>query len=206
MALKLTCIPCEVVTIPIIVLRNSFLGLSTKIGLAIFLCLSIFMAICAIIRIAGFHYKGVEDDTWAFFWQHMEGAVAIMMASITAFRTLFVKQTNDARNTSESPAGSAFRRIFRRFQLLARAQPGEKPISFTDTGPLLKLPKLPSPTFTGVRTFIRKNHHAEVGGATFATLDSVVDASEADYHVAVWAQTHGTSERASSQAQSSKLS
>lgn len=203
--LKLTCIPLEVVAIPIIVLRNSFLGLSTKIGLSIFLCLSIFMAICAIIRMAGFHYKGVEDDTWQFFWQHIEGAVAIMMASITAFRTLFVKQNKDGNDPAESPAGSAFRRIFRRFQLLARAQPDEKPVSFTDTGPLLKLPKLPSPTFTGVRTLIRNKHHAEVGEASFATLDSVVGASETDYHVAVWAQTHGTIERASSQAQPSKL-
>lgn len=206
LASKLTCVPWEVVTIPMIVLRNSFLRLSTKIGLAIFLCLSIFMAICALIRIAGFHYKGVEDDTWVFFWHHIEGAVAIMMASITAFRTLFVKQTNDARNKAESPAGSAFRRICRRFQLLARAQPVEKHISFTETGPVLKLPKLPSPTFTGVRTFIRKNQLTEMGEVTCATLNSVVDGSEGDYHVVVWAQTHGTSERASSQAKSSNLS
>lgn len=177
--------------------------MSTKIGLSIFLCLSIFMAICAIIRIAGFHYKGVEDDTWAFFWQHIEGAVAIIMASITAFRTLFVRQTNDANSTSLSPAGSLLRRIFGRFQSLARAQPGEKPSSSNDSGPLLKLPTMPSPIFTGVRTFIRKNNRTQAGGTTVATLDSVFDASEADYHAAVRAQKYGASETASSRAQSS---
>lgn len=197
-----------IVAIPIIILRHSFLRLSTKIGLCIFLGLSIFMAICAIIRIAGFRYRGVEDDTWAFFWQHIEAAVAIMMASITAFRTLFVRQTSDAKNTPESPAGSAFRRVFRRFQLLARAQPDEKQTSSTETdsGSLLKMPKLPSPVFTGIRSFIRKNNRTEVGGPTLATLDSVVDASEADYHAAVWAQTHGSSQKFSSHADSSRLS
>ncbi|KAI0010257.1 hypothetical protein F4779DRAFT_578733 [Xylariaceae sp. FL0662B] len=179
----------SVVSIPIIVLRGSLLSRPTKIGLAIFLCLSIFMAICAIVRIAGFHYKGVEDDTWEFFWQHTEGAVAVMMASITAFRTLFVKQTNNAgATTPRSPVKSLFHRLFRRFQSLARAQPDEKPTS-AQRSPILKLPKMPSPIFTGVRTFIRRNHRTDVNAATFATIDSVIDDSEADYHAALKTQS-----------------
>ncbi|KAI1498935.1 hypothetical protein F5X99DRAFT_420218 [Biscogniauxia marginata] len=182
-----------VVSLPIIVLRGSFLSRSTKFGLVIFLCLSIFMAICAIVRIAGFHYKGLEDDTWEFFWQHTEGAVAVMMASITAFRTLFVKQTNDAESTTpRSPVESLFHRLFRRFQSLARAQPAEKPTSTLDTS-ILKLPKIPSPIFTGVRTFIRRNNRTDVSAATFATLDSAIDASEADYHTALKTQNRDAS-------------
>lgn len=144
------------VSIPIIILRGSLLSRSTKIGLGIFLCLSIFMAICAIARIAGFHYKGLEDDVWEFFWQHTEGAVAVMMASLTAFRTLFVKQTTDTEvQTSRGPAENLFRRILRCFQSLARAQPAEKSTSTQDIS-VLKLPKIPSPIFTGIRTFIRR--------------------------------------------------
>ncbi|KAI0122341.1 hypothetical protein F4814DRAFT_206854 [Daldinia grandis] len=174
-----------VLSIPIIALRGSFLSRSTKFGLAIFLCLSIFMIICAIIRIAGFYYKGLEDDTWEFFWQHMEGAVSVMMASITAFRTLFVKQANSADDTMpRSPVESLFRKLFRRFQHLAQAQPNEKPASSSDTS-IPKLPGIPSPIFTGLRTFIRRNNRTEVSAATFATLDSVGDASEADYHAAL---------------------
>ncbi|KAI0850263.1 hypothetical protein F5Y00DRAFT_268414 [Daldinia vernicosa] len=171
-----------VLSIPIIVLRGSFLSRSTKFGLAIFLCLSIFMVICAIVRIAGFHYRGLEDDTWEFFWQHNEGAVSVMMASITAFRTLFVKQANSTEDTiPRSPVESLFRNFFRRFQYLARAQPNEKPTSSPDI-PIPKLPRIPSPIFTGLRTFIRRNNRTGVSAATFATLDSVGDASEADYH------------------------
>ncbi|KAK7740482.1 hypothetical protein SLS53_005325 [Cytospora paraplurivora] len=195
-----------VVSIPIIVLRHSLLSRSTKFGLVIFLCLSIFMAICAIVRIAGFHYKGVEDDTWEFFWQHTEGAVAVMMASITAFRTLFVKQTNnsDDKTPPASPVQSLLQRLFGRFQSLARAQPDEKP---TDTGSrpsfTLKLPKLPSPIFTGMRTFIQGNNQTDMSGATVATVDSEFDGAEADYHTALKSQTRVAMVNVSSPGQSS---
>ncbi|KAI1370050.1 hypothetical protein F4677DRAFT_459337 [Hypoxylon crocopeplum] len=183
-----------VVSIPIIILRGSLLSRSTKFGLAVFLCLSIFMAICAIVRMSGFHYKGFEDDVWEFFWQHTEGAVAVMMASITAFRTLFVKRADNAEDsTPHSPAESFFRRLFKHFQFLARAQPEEKPTP-APGNPIFKLPKIPSPIFTGVRTFIRKNNRTNASDATFATLDSRIDESEADYHATLktQAQTAGS--------------
>lgn len=177
-----------VVSIPIIVLWRSLLSRSTKFGLLVFLGLSIFMVICAIVRMTGFHYKGVEDDTWEFMWQHIEGAVAVMMASITAFRTLFVKQTNNIENTvPRSPVNSLLRRLHKRFQSLARAQPDEKPTT-TGSRPTLKMPKLPSPVFTGMRTFIRRNNHTNVSAATFATLTSVADVPETDYHAALKVQ------------------
>ncbi|KUI70700.1 hypothetical protein VM1G_05906 [Cytospora mali] len=195
-----------VVSIPIIVLRHSLLSRSTKFGLTIFLCLSIFMAVCAIVRMAGFHYKGVEDDTWEFFWQHTEGAVAVMMASITAFRTLFVKQTNNIDDTtSRSPVKSLLHRIYRRFQPLAREKPEEKP-SLTGSRSMLKLPTLPSPVFTGMRTFLGRNNRTNVSAATVATLDSVIDGSEADYHAALKVQTQAASGYASSPGQSSRYS
>lgn len=195
-----------VVSIPIIVLRHSLLSRSTKFGLAIFLCLSIFMAICAIIRLAGFHYNGLEDDTWQFLWQHTEGAISVMMASITAFRTLFVKQTNNSDNCSpHNPVESLFwHRLFKRFQALARARPsGEKPSSTsTKGGSALKLPKLPSPVFTGMRSFIRRNNRTEGGGDRFATLNSAGDDTEADYHAALLEQERASSRKSSSHGQS----
>ena len=160
------------------------------------------MAICAVARIAGFHYKGLEDDVWSFFWQHVEGAVAVMMASITVFRTLFVKQTTNTETTTpRSPMESLFHRIFKRFQSLARAQPDEKPTS-SPNRLILKLPKIPSPTFTGVRSFIRRNNRTDVSAATFATLDSVFDVSEADYHAALKTHTRAASADTSSRGQS----
>ncbi|KAH8723974.1 hypothetical protein GQ44DRAFT_709438 [Phaeosphaeriaceae sp. PMI808] len=175
-----------IVSLPIIVLKGSQLSKSTKAGLAMFLCLSIVMAIFAIIRVAGFHYHGKEDDTWAFFWQHAEGAVAVMMASITAFRTLFVKPTDDPDvTTPRSPVDKLVQRISRRFQALARAAPDEKSIPSTPKNFKVKLPKLPAPTLTGIRTFIHRNNRTEMSSVSFATLHSDLDPSEADYHAAL---------------------
>ncbi|TGJ86081.1 hypothetical protein E0Z10_g2700 [Xylaria hypoxylon] len=186
----------SVVSIPIIILRSSLLSLSTKVGLGIFLSLSIFMAICAIIRIAGIHYKGVEDDIWEFFWQHTEGAVAVMMASITAFRTLFVKQTkNEEDAKSSGPAESPFHRFFRRFQALARAQPDEEPTP-TVNSMMLHLPKVPSPVFTGIRSYIRKVNRTDASTGTWASLNSSTDGSEVDYHAALKTQAQAASSSA----------
>jgi hypothetical protein len=178
-----------VVSLPIIILKGSQLSRSTKFGLATFLCLSVFMAICAIIRVSGFHYHGIEDDSWEFYWQQAEGAVAVMMASITAFRTLFVKPSDNDPNvtTPRSPVESFLHRITRRFQSLARAKPdpNEKPTS-TPKHSVLKLPKMPSPIFTGMRTFIRGNGRSEMKStATFRSLESEIDTIETDYHAAL---------------------
>jgi hypothetical protein len=144
------------------------------------------MAIFAIIKIAGFHYHGLEDDTWQFFWQHAEGAVAVMMASITAFRTLFVKPDHDPDvSTPRSPVENFVHRIARRFRTLAQATPGEKPISSTPKSSMLKLPKLPAPTLTGIRTFIYRNNRSEMQSAQFDTLQSDHDSVEVTYHGAL---------------------
>lgn len=161
------------------------------------------MAICAIIRVSGFHYKGIEDDTWQFYWQQAEGATAVMMASITAFRTLFVKPSDDPNATTRrSPVESFLHRIRSRFQSLARADPNEKSASavpVADRRSFLKLPKIPSPTFTGMRTYIYRNNRSNMGTtATFNTLNSEdLDPLEADYHAAL-RQNGGGSSRATS--------
>jgi hypothetical protein len=144
------------------------------------------MAAFAIIRMAGFHYRGLEDDTWNFFWQHAEGAVAVMMASITAFRTLFVKPDHDPNiSTPRSPAENFLQWMYTRFLALAQATPGEKPVSPAPGKSTLKLPKLPAPTFTGIRTFIHQNHRSDLGSAQFDTLRSDHDSMEVTYHQAI---------------------
>lgn len=148
------------------------------------------MAICAICRIAGFHHDGLEDDTWQFFWQHAEGAVAVMMASVTAFRTLFVRQDrNDDATTPRSPAGSWIHQIMSRFQALARAKPShEEKTGDSAEVPktsMLKLPQMPGATFKGLKTFIRRNNRTGVSTCDFDTLNSSLHSVNDDYHAAL---------------------
>jgi len=152
------------------------------------------MAVCALIRITGFHfshYKGVENEVWAVFWNHIEGAVAVMMASLTAFRTLFVKPTSDNTDTvALTPVERLYQRVLQRFRALARAEPGEKPRPAQSTQRFsIRLPSIPSPVFTGIRSFIRKSNRTNGGATTLRSqdtevdsLDTEVDSLDADYH------------------------
>lgn len=81
-----------------------------QLGLGIFLCLSVTMTVIAIIRIGGYRFKGIGlggsiDSTWAFFWLYLEACVAVIMASITAFRSLFIRGSSKIidRNKNEDP-------------------------------------------------------------------------------------------------------
>jgi hypothetical protein len=148
------------------------------------------MAICAICRISGFHHDGLEDDTWQFYWQHAEGAVAVMMASVTAFSALFVKpKRNEDLTTPRSPAGSWMHQILSRFQALARAKPTYEEKSGDSAAvhktSMLKLPQVPGATFKGLRTFIRKNNRTSVSTCDFDTLHSSVHSVSNDYHAAL---------------------
>lgn len=64
--------------------------LMTKVGISCFVCLSVFMSACAIIRAAGTYYKGSLDYPWQDFWLHVEGCIGVMMGSITAYRSTLI--------------------------------------------------------------------------------------------------------------------
>ena len=61
-----------------------------KFELATFLCLSTFMIILAIVRIAGLRHHNLVDLSWNHFWWHLESCTAVTMLSATAFRSLFI--------------------------------------------------------------------------------------------------------------------
>lgn len=54
------------------------------------MCLGIFMILCSIIRISVSNIiDGQVDTTWVLLWTEIEACVAVIVVSITAFRTLF---------------------------------------------------------------------------------------------------------------------
>ena len=50
------------------------------------------MILIAIIRISGLRTGNSIDVAWEIFWQFMEACIAVLMVSLTAFRSLFVSQ------------------------------------------------------------------------------------------------------------------
>lgn len=118
--------PVTVVTIPILLLSKSQMKPSEKLGVGVFLCLSVVMAVIAIIRISAYRIGGRSgslDVTWVFLWLYLQASIAIIMGCLPAFRFLFTSRCSRAldeekRNVSPSaaylPVGSQLQKPFRK--------------------------------------------------------------------------------------------
>lgn len=141
-----------VVSIPVLVLNKTQMGLSRKLWLGLFLCLSVIMALIALVRIGGYSIQGKVDTTWQVFWQYIEACIAIIMGSATAFRTLFVGE--NSRKTSEKKLPFSIRQ-----RLMRKTPPND---DWEDTNGR-HLPSVPSATLSGLRNFIHRHGRTRVG-------------------------------------------
>lgn len=130
-----------VVSIPILLLWSVKINLRRKLGLGSLLCLSIFAIITNIIRASGHKLKNGQDDVvWVLFWLEMEGCIALIANSMTAFRSLFAASNSRNKNSPQNQAKSA---DFRRG---GQKQP-----------PHVDLPTLPTAKFSGLRSLMLKD-------------------------------------------------
>jgi hypothetical protein len=167
--------------IPIWVLRTSHMPLMTKIGLGVFLCLSVFMLVCSIIRATGIRNNaGSNDYPWTTFWLHVEGCIAIIMGSITVYRSTL---------TGSNELSDKFRAYFGRFRSKRSSDPEKQDssenVSEKEQSPYrLRLFGLPGATLTGLRTMFGANSTMESRGkdSGISSQDSDMDAFEIDYH------------------------
>jgi hypothetical protein len=133
-----------------------------KAALGVFLCLSLVMVAFSITRVS--HIRGASgvDVPWVFFWQFAEASVAVLMGSLTAFRTLLVAERE--RRCSPSPAGGSpggqgggkggMLNTFRqRVRLLGKRSGSDLESQDGEAG----LPQIPGPMMTGLRTYIRRH-------------------------------------------------
>lgn len=138
-----------VVSIPIVLLWRVRINFRQKIGLGILLCLSLVMAIIAIARMSGINLTSKDVDiVWLAFWQQQECSVAVIMISISAFRSLFVA------NASKGPSPKDFSKPRYRNRLYLKFTGSDK-----DTG--FGLPHIPGATLTGMRSVIRDGGQSE---------------------------------------------
>lgn len=106
------------------------------------------MAIIAIVRVSKMHGHVAIDIPYEMFWQHLEAAVAILMASLTAYRTFFIRYRERQRHDERLRKGPSY--TFRTW----RRKVMKKEILQEDGA----LPQIPRPTMTGLFTFIRHNN------------------------------------------------
>ncbi|KAK7181094.1 hypothetical protein DPSP01_003554 [Paraphaeosphaeria sporulosa] len=90
-----------IVIIPIFILRKSAVRGTVRLGVGIFLMLSVFMLICSVIRAAGVYYQGIIDCRWQSYWCHVEACIAVIMGSLTVYRSTLVG-SNEVPNKMQS--------------------------------------------------------------------------------------------------------
>lgn len=94
-----------VISVPLYLLYKVRITPQRKITYASILCLSIFMVIICVIRMAaGVLPGGTGDQVWIIFWTAIESTTAVVMVSLTAYPRLLKR----ARANRAAAAGNAF--------------------------------------------------------------------------------------------------
>ena len=121
------------------------------------------MCVVALVRVSGLRNGDFIDETWEVFWQQIEACVAVMLVSVTAFRSFFVSS-----DSKKSP-----KKIAPTNQQVSR----KRPFDWTRTAGH-RLPKIPSATLTGLRTFIRGDPRED---SIYSTLDDSMQLTSQDH-------------------------
>ena len=148
--------------IPIYLIWQIKIRPSQKVVLSLSLCLTVILIAVTIIRSTGTRFSsGVMDTSWQTYWIYISAEVGLILSSSVAFRSFFVKRkqrrytiprksrwyTGSLRQKKMSPLiwtwrmGSSNKDHF------------ESPNGSPSRGNF-KVPNLPVPSATGVRTFI----------------------------------------------------
>ncbi|ERF71135.1 hypothetical protein EPUS_08930 [Endocarpon pusillum Z07020] len=83
--------------IPITLLWTVRISLRTKLEIAAVFCLTLFTMICAVIKVIFTLESPREDDSWLFSWSAIEGAVAIIISCLVAYRASLHKEPERKR-------------------------------------------------------------------------------------------------------------
>ncbi|KAK4234051.1 hypothetical protein C8A03DRAFT_18982 [Achaetomium macrosporum] len=160
-----------IVSIPIIVLHRARMRTQQKLALGAFLCLSLVMVVFSITRVSKIKGASGIDVPWSFFWQFMEASIAVLMGSLTVFRTLLISESNkraaaaknSPSNNNSPPVGMGVgvgekKKPYYLSSLLGMIRRkkgfGDLESQEGEDG----LPEIPRATLTGLRTFIRRNN------------------------------------------------
>lgn len=135
-----------VVSFPVALLWRVRVNVRQKIGLGVSLCLSLVMAIVSIVRISCIKFNGgAVDIVWLVFWQQQECSIAVIMVSVSAFRSLFVANTATIVSPKQDKLSSYWRK-----RLLQKRNRFEQDSGSNGD----ELSQIPSATLTGMRTMI----------------------------------------------------
>ncbi|PWY92220.1 hypothetical protein BO70DRAFT_402066 [Aspergillus heteromorphus CBS 117.55] len=165
-----------IISIPIRLLYKVQVRTLTKVGLGCFLCLSIFMCVCSIIRTAGTYYHGALDYPWQVFWLHLEGCIGVTMGSITVYRSTLI---------GSNEVSAVFKKYITRMKGAVRGSSGDNGMPQPEEESKTErrtfgLPSIPQATISGLRTWDGRSRR-DNSGPDDAGLSSFAS-GDFDYH------------------------
>lgn len=154
---------------PICLLWRVRISLRQKIGLGITLCLSLVMAIIALVRVGGLRLpRGQVDVIWFSYWNQNECNIAVWMVSVTSFRSFFIAGGEYSHEDGRvgwivSMRRSLKRTLHKLFPNFVGNNPGEysgSPYERSNRSdrPMIEShdPAIPGATVTGMQTAIQR--------------------------------------------------
>ena len=102
------------------------------------------MAIVSITKMSGINVDTTLDTPWLIYWQQIETCIAVIMCSLTAFRSVFI--SDDSKNNTRPPRVSYSSTAGK---LQSRRSQGQQ------KDQVHGLPSIPSVTVTGKRSRIQ---------------------------------------------------
>ncbi|KAI9827962.1 MAG: hypothetical protein M1826_006158 [Phylliscum demangeonii] len=177
-----------IIALPIHLLWKVRMKTRQKVGFGVFLCLSVFMMMTAMVRISVQYRRVVVlgipltavDLVWNIFWLQAEACLAVLMVSLTALRSLFVSD-----HYRGGGGGGYARARPTRFHMSPTALswqrfwPSRKHYASPD-GTNDDAGSLPAATIPGLRSFIRRGRGRPIAGITkMITLQPEVYQSQA---------------------------
>lgn len=142
-------------SIPVCLLWSVRIQARQKLIIGIFLSLNLFITIIAAISVPGLNFHGTFDMIWLLIWQHIQACVAVIMISLTAFRSFYV--SSQASRAHKKPVNKPW------YSNTVGAIRRKKALHQKDEDYIPGLPTIPSATLTGMRTFIQGGRRTGTG-------------------------------------------
>ena len=111
------------------------------------------MIIIACVRVLAFNINGTYNAVWGIFWHQTEAAVAIIMVSITAFRSLLGLISLKAQKKKKMERYWFADRAKLQIRYFKKRREAEAESEFESE----QLPSIPGATLTGMHTFLNGN-------------------------------------------------
>jgi hypothetical protein len=188
-----------VVSIPIIIVKQSMMPFSQKLSVVALLGLSTVMIICALIRLVGSLTDTSKTASgtapvWAAYWFMVESCVSLIMASVIVIRRVFITNAeHDDRRKQDSLFQQLGRRLLSTLRLSRSSRSSKRSPQRSDqkdqpkepNAPRIATQQLPGGTLNSFRTYIKggKMHNrTQDDDDVLLSVNTAYVLEDIDYH------------------------